>query len=73
MKTVNVGGKGQVRKRLLLPLLALAAGLCVPIYAYAGSEQECNSCHSFCNGYAYYDWVAYAACHQACGSGPACN
>lgn len=71
MKMVNTHGRS--KKRLLLPLFALLVGVGVPIYAYAGSEWECNSCHAFCDTYRPYDWVAYAACHQACGLSEACN
>lgn len=64
MKTENVGGdRNRDQKRKLLPLLALAVGLSVPVYAFAASEAECNYCHSTCtnvfnatNAMCYAEW-----------------
>lgn len=59
MNTENVSGdRKRDGKRKLLPLIALIVGLCVPVYAYAASEAECNHCHNTCqtirsNGEAY--------------------
>lgn len=49
-------------KRWLLPLIALAIGLCVPIYSYAASEAECTACHNWCSSNAS---SAYQYCYAS--------
>lgn len=66
MNTNEVGGTAKRNPKRLLPLLALLAGLCTPLYVMASHNQEaCNECHENCAE--LQGWL-----YQQCGYEPSC-